>query len=337
MSTGPEDSENAGSTSGKPGSSWFDRVLWLGPRVAEARAATFRPGQPGFDLYDIARQIRDETSRIARAGRGTWVVLLFDCVAVELLVRAHLARADQSAGTAPLGEADWARVQQLPRLEAAWGKFSSAHMPTLMAVAGADRVATVARLADEERKSFAHHLHELVQDLTEPLEFEANRLGWAIFSRWSRMALAALLLAAVFAYAAARVHAKTHPNLALGRPVTASSLNGYGPDPNLLTDGITDAIAFHTNGGEQQWVVIDLGEVKKFDKIVVYNRPGCCAERAVPLKVEVSNDNQNYRQIAERIETFNKWAANNLNAEGRYVRLKNTPPNFFHLAEVEIY
>jgi hypothetical protein len=55
------------------------------------------------------------------------------------------------------------------------------------------------------------------------------------------------------------------------------------------------------------------------------------------MKIEVSNDNVNWKQIAERKETFDKWTAKNLKAEGRYVRLKNTPPNYFHLAEVEIY
>jgi hypothetical protein len=57
----------------------------------------------------------------------------------------------------------------------------------------------------------------------------------------------------------------------------------------------------------------------------------------VPLKVEVSNDNQNFRQITERTEVFDKWSADDLHAEGRYLRLKNTPPNLFHLAEVEVY
>jgi hypothetical protein len=36
-------------------------------------------------------------------------------------------------------------------------------------------------------------------------------------------------------------------------------------------------------------------------------------------------------------EIADKWTAKGLRAEGRYVRLLNTPPNFFHLAEVEIY
>ena len=265
------------------------------------------------------------------------MVLMLDCIAVEWLVRAHLARTGHGTGTAPLGEDDWASVKHLPCVEAAWGKFSSAHLPTLMAAVGADRVAALTRLSNEDRESFAIRLRELVQDLIERLDLDANRLGWALFTRWSRMAFLALLLALLLGYAGTWVRSKTSPNIAFHRPVTASSLNGYGPEPARLVDGITDQIGFHTNGGDQQWVVIDLGEVKKFDRIVVYNRPDCCAERAVPLRVEVSNDNRNFARIAERLETFDKWTVTGLHAEGRYLRLRNTPPNFLHLAEVEVY
>jgi hypothetical protein len=128
------------------------------------------------------------------------------------------------------------------------------------------------------------------------------------------------------------------PNLALHAAVTTSSqFPGQGMDHSLLVDGDPDTLGFHTMDGGNQWVVIDLGKVQKFDKIVVYNRPDGFEERAVPLKVEVSKDNQNYKQIAERRESFDKWTVKGLHAEGRYIRMKNTPPNFFHLAEVEVY
>jgi hypothetical protein len=209
-------------------------------------------------------------------------------------------------------------------------------MPTLLAATGADRVGVLAGLPADQRTSLARHVRELVVDLIAPLEFEATRVTRAILARWARLVTTAVLLTVLVITLGNRLDAKTHPNIALHCKVSASSLNDYGPDPSKLVDGITDEIAFHTNGGDQQWVVIDLGEVKRFDRIVVYNRPGCCADRAVPLKIEVSNDNMSYRQIAERTESFEKWTARNLHAEGRYVRLKNTPPNFFHLAEVEI-
>ena len=164
-------------------------------------------------------------------------------------------------------------------------------------------------------------------------------MGRALFARWSRVIVVALVLLAGAGLGGKWLAKKLgKPNIALHAAVTVSSqFPGQGTDHALLVDGDPDTLGFHTMDGGQQWVIIDLGKVRKFDKIVVYNRPDGFEERAVPLKIEVSNDNQNYKQIAERKESFDKWTVKGLKAQGRYVRLKNTPPNFFHLGEVEIY
>lgn len=325
--------------SGQPRAGFFSRVLWLGPRVAEARATSFGPTQPGYVWYDVARQIGDDVVKIGETGKGSWAVLLLDCNSVELLVRAHLARAGILSSHAPLGETDWTRAQQLPAVEAAWGKLPLAHTALLTALRGPDRDATMASLSGDQRESFAESVHELVMRLSEPLELEANRLGRALFSRWARVIVALLIVGGALFWTGNKIAAKfAKPNLALHRPVTTSSqFPGQGTDHTLLVDGDHDNLGFHTNIDPQSWVVIDLGEVKKFDKVVVYNRADGFEERAVPIKIEVSNDNVTWKQIAERKETFDKWTAKHLHAEGRYLRLKNTPPNYFHLAEVEVY
>jgi len=335
MPTGPVEPENESSSAPKTEQSWLDRVLWLGPQGPAAGTAAWEPGQPGFDFVALARQVCDEAGRIPRTGRGARVVFMLDCIAVELLLRAHLARAGHESVL--LTEADWARVQALPCLASAWGKLSSAQREALRTVVGAQPVAATTCLSDEERDAFAQSLRELIRDLNAQFDADAGRLAWAVITRWWRIAVVCALMVVTVGLAAAWVRSLTSRNLAFHCPVSASSLNGYGPDPSRLVDGVTDQIAFHTNGGEQQWVVIDLGEVKQFDQIVVYNRPDCCPERAVPLRVEVSNDDRSYRQIAERREVFDRWVVKNLHTEGRYVRLLNSPPNFFHLAEVEIH
>jgi hypothetical protein len=334
---GQEAIEKGNSPPAKPASGWIDRLLWLGPEVDHARATVYGAGQPGFESYDIARQIRDGMARIGEQDKGSWLVLMLNCTVVELLVRSHMARGSCLASLGPLSEADWDNARRVPSMEAAWRTFSPAHVPTLMAMLSTDRVATMTRLSPDEREAFAVALRDFVLNLAEPLDFEAHRLGWALWRRWSRLAIAAVMVAVVVGVVATWLQKVSNVNLALHCHVSASSTNGWAPDANKLVDGITDVMGVHTNGGEQQWVVIDLGAVKKFDRIVVYNRPDCCAERAVPLKVEVSNDNQNYTQIAERTESFDKWTVKNPDAEYRYIRLKNTPPNFLHLAEVEVY
>jgi hypothetical protein len=326
--------------SAKPKAGFLSRVLWLGPRVAEARAATFSPSQPGFVWYDVARQIGDDVVKIGETGKGSWAVLLLDCRSVELLTRAHLARAGLLSGAGSLTESDWANAQRLSAVEAAWGKLPVAHTTILTAMLGPERDAAMEKLSGEEREAFADSVHDLVMRLAEPLELEANRLGRALFARWSRVIVAALIVGAAVFFVGNKISAKfAKPNLALHRPVTISSqFPGQGTDHSLLVDGDHDNLGFHTNADAAgAWVVIDLGAVKKFDKVVVYNRADGYEERAVPIKIEVSDDNVNWKQIAERKETFDKWTAKHLNASGRYVRLKNSPANFFHLAEVEIY
>ena len=323
----------------KPTSSWLGRVLWLGPRVAEARAQSFGPAQVGFAWYDVARQICDDVVKIGETGKGSWAVLLLDTTAVELLVRAHLSRAGLLTSPGPLGERDWENARKIPVVEAAWGKLSTAQIGTLTGMLGPERDAMIAKLSGEERDAFASGLHDLVMRLAEPLEIEANRLGRALFARWSRVLAVAVVLVLALGFSGRWLSKKLDgPNLAAKAVVTASSqFPGQGVDHSLLVDGDPDTLGFHTLDGGQQWVVIDLGKVRKFNKIVVYNRPDGYEERAVPLKVEVSKDNVNYAQVAERKETFEKWTAKDLHAEGRYVRLRNTTPNFFHLAEVELY
>jgi hypothetical protein len=204
---------------------------------------------------------------------------------------------------------------------------------------GPDRDAVLATLTGEDRVSFARAVRQLVICLSQPLALEARRLGRALCARWLRIGLATLVLAVCFGVTASWLNNKfAKPNLALHRPVTVSSqYPTEGTDHSLLVDGDPDNLGFHTQSGGQQWVVIDLGSVRKFNKVVVYNRPDGFQERAVPIRLEVSNDNVNFTLLRERKETFDTWTVSDLHAEGRYVRLSNTPPNFFHLAEVEIY
>ena len=112
---------------------------------------------------------------------------------------------------------------------------------------------------------------------------------------------------------------------------------GVGLDHRLLVDGDVTNIGFHTENGPNQFVVIDLGEVKKFDKVVVYNRVDCCKERAVPVRLEVSDDGVRYTKLEDRTEVFDVWTAKMLRAKGRYLRLRLLQVNPFHLSEVEVY
>jgi hypothetical protein len=311
----------------------------MGPRVAEAREATFGPGKPGFAWFDIARQLSDDVAEIGETGESNLAALLLDCDRVGLLVRAYLEREGLRSGVGPLGDTDWANTRKLPLLAEAFAKLTIPQRSMLTAILAPDRDATLAKLTGADRESLAGAVRGLATRLSEPLEFEANRLGRALVARWLRVIVAALVLAAFLATGGNWLDRKLEkPNIALHCPVTVSSQYPWqGTDHSLLVDGDRNNMGFHTQSGGQQWVVIDLGSVRKFNKLVAYNRSDGYQDRAVPIKLEVSKDNINFTLLRERKETFDQWTAGGLHAEGRYVRLLNTPPNFFHLAEVEIY
>ncbi len=326
-------------TPAKARPNWLSRLLWMGPRVAEAREKKFGPSKPGFAWFEIARQLCDDVVKIGETGKSSLAVLLLDCDQVGLLVRAYLEREGLLSGTGPLGDADWANALQVPGVAESFAKLTVEQGTMLTAMLGRDRDATLARLTGEERDSFADAVHGLAIGLSEPLELESNRLGRVLFARWSRVAVAIAVLAVLLGVVGTWMDKKFgKPNLALHRPVTVSSqYPGQGLDHSLLVDGDRESLGFHTESGGQQWVVIDLGSVRKFNKVVVCNRADGFQERAVPIKLEVSKDNKIFTLLKERKEIFDKWTVRGLHAEGRYIRLQNTPPNYFHLAEVEVY
>jgi hypothetical protein len=313
------------------------RFLWLDERVAQARIETFGPASTGWLEYEAARRARDGVVQIGESGQSSWAVLLLERDIASLLVRAHAAREQVAIGAGPLSEADWEMARKVRVIQDAWNNLSAVQLSALVAATGSEGDHSIANLPVAHRKSLAIGLHNFVTAIAEPLEFEANRLGRALFARFTRTGIAAALVLVVISLIGSWVSSRFEkPNIALHRHVDVSSqYPGEGEDHTLLVDGEHTQLGFHTlcEGG---WVIIDLGSVRKFDKIVVYNRTDL-QERAIPLFVEVSKDRQNFRQIAEKREVFDKWAATGLGAEGRYIKLRNTPPNCFHLAEVEVY
>lgn len=313
------------------------RILWLEERLAEARQKTFGPSQPGWAEYHAARHARDGVVQIGETGQSSWAVLLLERVTASLLLRAHAARAGLIISTGPLSEADWDIVLKVPAIQEAWNNLTAAQAAALVASLGTDGDKSTANLPLPQRKTFAIGLHNFVTTIAEPLEFESNRIGRVLFARYTRVAIAAAALivaiSAIVNWTGSRFE-KT--NMALHRPVEVSSqYPGAGEDHTLLVDGDRTNLGFHTNC-EGGFVIIDLGAVHKISKLVISNRQEY-PERAVPLFVEVGTDHQTYRPLAERREVFDKWTATGLSGEGRYVRLRNTPPNCFHLAEVEVY
>lgn len=316
---------------------FWQRFIWLNDRVEDARSKTFGLGQAGFSQYDAARNLRDGVVQIGETGQSSWAVLFLERDAAVLLAEAHAARRGLTLSGGPLTSEDWEQLRQIPIVQEAWANLSAVQVENLVATTGSGGDAALSALPATQRKTFAVGVHEFVNALAEPLELEASRLGRALFARYTRLAIAGVAVLAVIGMVGSWVSARFEkPNIALHQRVEVSSqYPGAGEDHTLLVDGDRSNLGFHTEcqGG---WAIVDLGAPRKFDKVVVYNRAEY-PERAVPIVLEVSTDHQNFRKLAERKEVFDKWTVSGLGAQGRYVKLRNTSANCFHLAEIEVY
>jgi len=94
---------------------------------------------------------------------------------------------------------------------------------------------------------------------------------------------------------------------------------------------------FHTQEQNQPWMEIDLGAVQRISSVKIKNRQDCCAERAVPLVLEVSKDGQKWNQLARKNEVFGTWHAKFAPVETRWVRLRVARKSMLHLQSVDIY
>lgn len=96
---------------------------------------------------------------------------------------------------------------------------------------------------------------------------------------------------------------------------------------------------FCTDNENRPWIRFDLGKTRSVSRVTVKNRTDCagCAERAVPLVIEVSEDGENWKEIARQAETFEEWKAKFPPAQARWLRLRAEKRTFLHLQQVRIH
>jgi hypothetical protein len=166
---------------------------------------------------------------------------------------------------------------------------------------------------------------------------QASEVSNVFLQRWLRSGF--LLLALLAAAVGAKVGSDRvlrGPDLALGKPWRASS-QAYPCHPlNMECGGTRTTIFFHTNEEYSPWVELDLGTAQTVGRVEVTNRDDCCAERAVPLVVEVSVDQKRWREVIRRVEPFQTWTGSFKPESARYVRLRVTRRSVLHLSRVII-
>jgi hypothetical protein len=168
---------------------------------------------------------------------------------------------------------------------------------------------------------------------------EARSLASVRGTRWGR--IAALVVVALYA-ALAFVKAKLLPqNVALHKPVHASSMMKNPPDGHELVDGeVGPGLGIHTNTEDSPSVTIDLTAEYWVQRVKVHNRVDGYFDDCLPLVVEVSRDDKVYQQVARRDVHFDAeppWVVDAGGRPARYVRIRVDRRSYLALSEVEVY
>jgi hypothetical protein len=126
-------------------------------------------------------------------------------------------------------------------------------------------------------------------------------------------------------------------DVARGRPWTASSKYSEGgcESPLQRCSG-SPFFFFHTEEEHNPWLSVDLQSTQIVSAVRVINRPDCCSDRAVPLVVEVSTDQQHWQRVARRAEEFSDWRATFAPTPARWVRFRVSRRTCLHLREVRV-
>ena len=105
-------------------------------------------------------------------------------------------------------------------------------------------------------------------------------------------------------------------NLALGRTVTASSLESSLYSGNNITDGSLDT-RWASSLTDPNWVSIDLGSLKDINRVLIYWE----AAYATQYKIQVSTDGTAWTDVYTQYGGKGRTEDISLTASGRYVRI----------------
>jgi hypothetical protein len=108
-------------------------------------------------------------------------------------------------------------------------------------------------------------------------------------------------------------------------------------------DGVRDRLGFHTENKDSPWWQVDLQEIRRLGRVVIYNRQGG-ESRARNLIILVSNDDADWTQVYRHDGSVFRGGngADPLvvplsDVTGRYLRVQTPDRDYMHLNEIEVY
>jgi hypothetical protein len=298
--------------------------LFRARALREARAAVISQGgsrdralRQARLLVEVARRVAEPVEALPPGSRPAVLLALYRDAVYWALVSGHQGEGEARADLATL----WAEYPAEGILHAARDGATMDAVRSAL-VDGSPRGSLEATEVDAGRAgAFAE---ALVSDLEAP----RRRVQRILAQRWSRIAVVGVA-AVLLGFGAHRL--SLGPNLAAGKPIrTSSTWAGCPSDPNCV------GLLFCTDNETNPWAEIDLGAPRTFHRIEATNRGDCCADRAIPLLVEVSRDRMSWTEVARRETDFSSWTAKFQRKTARYVRFRVPKATVFHLQDVAI-
>ena len=190
-------------------------------------------------------------------------------------------------------------------------------------------------ISADERSRWAGRLRDLAESFIEHNEDAYLQLRRAWRERIGRLgSLGAVATCLWLGFTVHREWSDDRNDLLRGRPWRASSLFEQGCESPAQSCEEQSHFFFHTREEENPWVEFDLGQAKRFSEVRVVNRTDCCRERAVPLVIEVSDDDVQWRIIDVRKDKFVTWNTRFPTTQARWLRLRIAGNAMFHLRSV---
>jgi len=235
-----------------------------------------------------------------------------------------------------LGDGQWSSIDPVLMRRAVPDPALAARVESVTSEATFE---TLAALPEAERKTLLGALRSVAMALIAELESDrrAAEAVWA--QRIFRLSVLFVLLGALgFGASKALQGAEEKRDLVRGVSWRTSSTNEGVPACKSPQQECSESseFFFHTQDEQTPWIEFDLGSVQTFSAVRIDNRKDCCSERAVPIVVETSNDQQHWRKAARRDVVFTSWLATFSPVQARYVRLRLESRTSFHLQRVRV-
>ncbi len=155
-------------------------------------------------------------------------------------------------------------------------------------------------------------------------------------ARKVRVGVAAVLLFGVLGWALL-----WRPNIALGKPASASSLLHGSPPASGVTNGqIESTFGVQTTVEGQPWVMVDLGKAYPIGEVRVYNRADGWLDDGLPFVLELSVDGVAWTTINRRATSFSDsrpWKAKAHGTPARYVRVRCPHHGYIAIDEIKVF